>query len=313
MVMAGPSDRSDVVGTLPQTERRDFSAVGYAEAMRRAREIVPILRERAQRGRGRADAACARTSSSCTRAGCSVFTSPKPSAGWSSTSWPSWTSRRSSRAAARPPPGTWATSPAITGSSATTIPTTQREVWDANPDALIASSIALAAGRGRKADGGFIVNGPLAVLLGGGQFGLEHAGRHRLRRRRQDAGRLAAVPGAQVRLRDHRHLVRHGHGGDRQQGRRGRRSCSCRSAGRCRSCAAAAGSSIRARRSTPARSTASRSWRRPAIRWLRRRSARPRAPTSCSSRRWRSARAPIPARGSRTSRPCRSRWRARAA
>jgi alkylation response protein AidB-like acyl-CoA dehydrogenase len=47
MVMAGPSDRSDVVGTLPQTERRDFSAVGYAEAMRRAREIVPILRERA--------------------------------------------------------------------------------------------------------------------------------------------------------------------------------------------------------------------------------------------------------------------------
>jgi alkylation response protein AidB-like acyl-CoA dehydrogenase len=47
MVMAGPSDHSDVVGTLPQTERRDFSAVGYAEAMRRAREIVPILRERA--------------------------------------------------------------------------------------------------------------------------------------------------------------------------------------------------------------------------------------------------------------------------
>ena len=41
MVMAGPSDRSDAVGTLPQTERRDFSAVGYAEAMRRAREIVP--------------------------------------------------------------------------------------------------------------------------------------------------------------------------------------------------------------------------------------------------------------------------------
>ena len=38
-------------------------------------------------------------------------------------------------------------------------PETQREVWDANPDALIASSIALAAGRGRKAEGGFIVNG----------------------------------------------------------------------------------------------------------------------------------------------------------
>ena len=32
-------------------------------------------------------------------------------------------------------------------------------MWDANPDALIASSIALAAGRGRKVDGGFIVSG----------------------------------------------------------------------------------------------------------------------------------------------------------
>ena len=38
-------------------------------------------------------------------------------------------------------------------------PDTQREVWDANPDALIASSIALAAGRARKADGGFVVSG----------------------------------------------------------------------------------------------------------------------------------------------------------
>ena len=38
-------------------------------------------------------------------------------------------------------------------------PEAQHEVWDANPDALIASSIALAAGRGRKADGGFVVSG----------------------------------------------------------------------------------------------------------------------------------------------------------
>ena len=38
-------------------------------------------------------------------------------------------------------------------------PETQHEVWDANPDTLIASSIALAAGRARKVDGGFIVNG----------------------------------------------------------------------------------------------------------------------------------------------------------
>ena len=32
-------------------------------------------------------------------------------------------------------------------------------MWDANPDTLIASSIALAAGRARKADGGYIVSG----------------------------------------------------------------------------------------------------------------------------------------------------------
>ena len=38
-------------------------------------------------------------------------------------------------------------------------PETQDEVWDTNPDALIASSIALAAGRGRKVDGGFAVTG----------------------------------------------------------------------------------------------------------------------------------------------------------
>jgi len=38
-------------------------------------------------------------------------------------------------------------------------PQTQHEVWDKNPDALIASSIALAAGRGRKTKDGFVVSG----------------------------------------------------------------------------------------------------------------------------------------------------------
>lgn len=38
-------------------------------------------------------------------------------------------------------------------------PETQQEVWDANPDALIASSIALAAGRGRRTNDGFVVSG----------------------------------------------------------------------------------------------------------------------------------------------------------
>ena len=192
-------------------------------------------------------------------------------------------------------------------------PETQREVWDANPDALIASSIALAAGRARKAEGGFIVNGRWPFSSAVDNSRLEHARRHRLRRRRQDADRLAAVPGAQVRLRDHRHLVRHGHGGHRQQGRRGHRAV------RARAPRAAA-------RALPRRARASRRGAQPrpalpafrsspprAIRWRRRRSARPRAPTSCSSRRWPSGPAPIPAPGSRISRRCRSRWRARAA
>src|SRR6516162_9367188 len=39
--------QSSFVGTLPQP-RRDFSNVNSEEATRRAREIVPLLRERAQ-------------------------------------------------------------------------------------------------------------------------------------------------------------------------------------------------------------------------------------------------------------------------
>jgi 3-hydroxy-9,10-secoandrosta-1,3,5(10)-triene-9,17-dione monooxygenase len=38
-------------------------------------------------------------------------------------------------------------------------PKTQHELWDENPDVLIASSIALAAGRGRKVKDGYVVSG----------------------------------------------------------------------------------------------------------------------------------------------------------
>jgi 3-hydroxy-9,10-secoandrosta-1,3,5(10)-triene-9,17-dione monooxygenase len=38
-------------------------------------------------------------------------------------------------------------------------PETQHELWDVNPDVLIASSIALAAGRGKRSPGGFTVSG----------------------------------------------------------------------------------------------------------------------------------------------------------
>src|SRR5262245_17032756 len=47
--VATKTSRQNETGTLPQRVRRGFSGVGYDEAMRRAREIVPFLRERAQR------------------------------------------------------------------------------------------------------------------------------------------------------------------------------------------------------------------------------------------------------------------------
>ena len=62
---------------------------------------------------------------------------------------------------------------------------------------------------------------PLAVLLRRRQLGLEHAGSHRLRRRRQDRHRLAPLPRAEDRLPHHRHVVRDRHGRNRQQGHRG--------------------------------------------------------------------------------------------
>ncbi|MEA2968409.1 MAG: 3-hydroxy-9,10-secoandrosta,3,5(10)-triene-9,17-dione monooxygenase, partial [Alphaproteobacteria bacterium] len=158
MVMAVPNDRNGAVGTLPQTERRDFSAVGYAEAMRRAREIVPILRERAARSED-ARMLLRENEQLLHESGLFRFHQPKSFGGMEldfvavvdipaelargcpSTAWNT---------------GNVACHHWILGYYD---PETQREVWDANPDALIASSIALAAGRGRKADGGFVING----------------------------------------------------------------------------------------------------------------------------------------------------------
>src|SRR3989475_4768618 len=156
--MVSASEHSEPVGTLPQRVRRDFSAVSYGEAMRRARAMVPLLRERAQASED-ARMLTRENEQLLHESGLLRFHQPKafggmelpfvavvdipaelargcPSTAWSvgTVAWHHW----------------------ILGYSD---PETQREVWDANPDALIASSIALAAGRGRKAPGGFIVNG----------------------------------------------------------------------------------------------------------------------------------------------------------
>jgi 3-hydroxy-9,10-secoandrosta-1,3,5(10)-triene-9,17-dione monooxygenase len=149
---------ANFVGTLPQSERRDFSNVSYDEAMRRARDIVPVLRERAQACED-ARMLIRENEQLLHEAGLFRFHQPKVFGGMEldfvaifdipaelargcpSTAWNV---------------GNLATHHWMLGYWE---PETQHEVWDANPDALIASSIALAAGRARTADGGFIVNG----------------------------------------------------------------------------------------------------------------------------------------------------------
>jgi 3-hydroxy-9,10-secoandrosta-1,3,5(10)-triene-9,17-dione monooxygenase len=153
-----PERPNEPVGTLPQTVRRDFSAVDYSEALRRAREIVPILRERAQEAED-ARMLIRENEQLLHESGLFRFHQPKAFGGMEldflavvdipaelargcpSTAWSV---------------GNVACHHWILGYYD---PDTQREVWDANPDALIASSIALAAGRGRKTDGGFVING----------------------------------------------------------------------------------------------------------------------------------------------------------
>jgi 3-hydroxy-9,10-secoandrosta-1,3,5(10)-triene-9,17-dione monooxygenase len=158
MVMVGPSDRGDPVGTLPQTVRRDFSAVDYGEAVRRARQIVPILRERAQQAED-ARMLIRENEQLLHESGLFRFHQPKAFGGMeldfvAVVDVPAELARGCPSTAWNV--GNVACHHWILGYYD---PETQREVWDANPDAVIASSIALAAGRGRKAEGGFIVNG----------------------------------------------------------------------------------------------------------------------------------------------------------
>ena len=156
--MAGPGDQSNIVGTLPQTVRRDFSAVGYDEAMRRAREVVPVLRERARQAED-ARMLIRENEQLLHESGLFRFHQPKAFGGMeldfvAVVDIPAELARGCPSTAWNV--GNVACHHWILGYYD---PETQREVWDANPDALIASSIALAAGRARKAEGGFIVNG----------------------------------------------------------------------------------------------------------------------------------------------------------
>ncbi len=156
--MSSPAEAAHTVGTLRQSVRRDFSNVTYEEAMRRARECVPVLRERAQKSED-ARVLLRENEQLLHEAGLFRFHQPRrfggmeldfvaivdivaeTARGCPSTAWNI---------------GNLAAHHWILGYYE---PETQHEIWDANPDALIASSIALAAGRGRRAAGGFMVNG----------------------------------------------------------------------------------------------------------------------------------------------------------
>src|ERR1044072_9375103 len=149
------NDAANFVGTLPQP-RRDFSCLATGEAMRRAREIVPVLRERAQASED-ARVLTRENEQLLHETGLFRFHQPKAFGGMElpfvalidivaeiargcpSTAWNV---------------GNFGCHPWLLGYYH---PDTQHELWDANPDTLIASSIALAAGRARKVDGGFSV------------------------------------------------------------------------------------------------------------------------------------------------------------
>ena len=136
----------------------DFSAVGYDEALRRAREIVPTLAERAQKCED-ARVLLPENEQLLHETGLFRYSQPKIFGGME---LPFVAVVDIVAELARGCPST-AWNVGNLGCHHWILgyyePQTQHEVWDENRDALIASSIALAAGRGRKTKEGYIVSG----------------------------------------------------------------------------------------------------------------------------------------------------------
>ena len=135
-----------------------FSDVSYDEAMRRARECVPTLLERAQKCED-ARVLLPENEKLLHETGLFRFHQPKRFGGME---LPFQAIVDIVAELARGCPST-AWNVGNLGCHHWILgyyePETQHEVWDANPDVLIASSIALAAGRGKKVEGGFVVSG----------------------------------------------------------------------------------------------------------------------------------------------------------
>ncbi len=137
---------------------RGFANVTYEEALQRARELAPVVRERA------ASAEPARqmekeTLDDLHRSGLLRFHQPKR-----------WGGMELPFVAIFDLPFEVARGDASTAWNIGNLaihhwllalydPRAQEEVWGANPDALIASGIAYPQGRGRRVDGGFVVSG----------------------------------------------------------------------------------------------------------------------------------------------------------
>ncbi len=136
----------------------NFADVSHEEALRRAREIVPVLRERAQKCED-ARVLLPENERLLHEAGLFRYHQPKLFGGME---LPFVAIVDLVAELARGCPST-AWNVGNLGCHHWILayydPQTQHEVWDANPDALIASSIALAAGRGKRVPGGFQVSG----------------------------------------------------------------------------------------------------------------------------------------------------------
>ena len=136
----------------------DFSGIAYDEAMRRAREIVPVLRSRAQKCED-ARVLLPENEALLHETGLFRYHQPRRFGGME---LPFVAVVDIVAELARGCPST-AWNVGNLGCHHWILayyePETQHELWDKNPDVLIASSIALAAGRGRKTKDGFIVSG----------------------------------------------------------------------------------------------------------------------------------------------------------
>ena len=135
-----------------------FATVGYDEAMRRAREMVPVLRERAQKCED-ARGLLPENEKLLHETGLFRYHQPRRFGGME---LPFIAVVDIVAELARGCPST-AWNVGNLGCHHWILgyyePETQHEIWDHNPDVLIASSIALAAGRGKRVTGGFQVSG----------------------------------------------------------------------------------------------------------------------------------------------------------